>query len=70
MVEWARQIEARRGKKVAVIALVRKLAGVLFAMWRDGKAYDPKYESKRAALAEKTGKATVGSGVTATQTLP
>jgi transposase len=46
MVEWARQIEARRGKKVAVMALVRKLAGVLFAMWRDGKPYDPRHESK------------------------
>lgn len=49
MVQWARQIEARRGKKVAVIALVRKLAGVLFAMWRDGKPYDPKHESKMKA---------------------
>jgi transposase len=60
MVQWARQIEARRGKKVAVIALVRKLAGVLFAMWRDGKPYDPKHESKRRAAA----------GVPATATVP
>jgi transposase len=46
MVEWARQIEARRGKKVSVMALVRKLAGVLYAMWRDGKPYDPQHASK------------------------
>jgi transposase len=58
MVQWARQIEARRGKKVAVMALVRKLAGVLFAMWRDGKPYDPRHESKA--------KATGGAAVTAT----
>lgn len=45
MVQWAQQIEQRRGKKVAVMALVRKLAGVLFAMWRDGKPYDPKHKS-------------------------
>jgi transposase len=70
MVAWARQIEARRGKKVAVMALVRKLAGVLFAMWRDGKPYDPRYESKRKALAIQAGKATVGSGMTAATTQP
>ncbi len=68
MVEWARQIEARRGKKVAVMALVRKLAGMLFAMWRDGKPYDPRHESKRKAPA--AGKPTVGSGVTAATTQP
>jgi len=50
MVEWARQrqIEKRRGKKVAAIALVRKLAGVLYAMWRDGRPYDPLHASKAA----------------------
>lgn len=70
MVQWARQIEARRGKKVAVIALVRKLAGVLFAMWRDGKAYDPQHESKRKAPHASLEKATSGSGMAATATVP
>jgi transposase len=70
MVEWARQIEARRGKKVAVMALVRKLAGVLFAMWRDGKAYDPQHESKRKALEVHPVMATSESGLPATATLP
>jgi transposase len=60
MVEWARQIEKRRGKKVAAIALVRKLAGVLYAMWRDGKPYDPQHASK----------ATTGSGMAATPIVP
>jgi transposase len=70
MVQWARQIEARRGKKVAVIALVRKLAGVLFAMWRDGKAYDPQHEGKRKATEASVEKATSGAGIAATATVP
>ncbi len=41
MVQWARRIALRRGKNVAVVALARKLAGILFAMWRDGTDYDP-----------------------------
>jgi transposase len=38
---WAAQVEQRRGKKVAVTALARKLAGILFAIWRDGTVYQP-----------------------------
>jgi transposase len=41
MVIWAREVEKRRGKKVAVVALARKLAGILFALWRDQSVYDP-----------------------------
>lgn len=37
---WAERIQLRRGKRVAVVALARRLAGVLYAMWRDGQAYD------------------------------
>jgi transposase len=37
---WAHQIELRRGKRVATVALARKLAGILFAIWRDGGEYD------------------------------
>jgi transposase len=33
--EWAARIAKRRGKRIAAVALARKLAGVLFAMWRD-----------------------------------
>lgn len=39
--EWATRIAARRGKATAVVALARKLAGILFALWRDGTAFDP-----------------------------
>jgi transposase len=37
---WALRIAARRGNRIAVVALARRLAGILFAMWRDGKPYD------------------------------
>jgi len=37
--EWAKQIADRRGKRIAVVALARRLAGILFAMWRDGTAF-------------------------------
>jgi transposase len=38
---WALGIAQRRGKRIAVVALARRLAGILYAMWRDGEAYDP-----------------------------
>ena len=38
---WAKEIEKRRGKHIAAVALGRKLAGILFAMWRDGTTYQP-----------------------------
>jgi transposase len=36
---WAARIEARRGKRIAVVALARRLAGILYALWRDGSLY-------------------------------
>jgi transposase len=39
MVRWATQISERRGKHVAIVALARKLSGILFAIWRDGTIY-------------------------------
>jgi hypothetical protein len=40
-VVWSHEVEKRRGKRVAAVALARKLAGILFAIWRDGAIYDP-----------------------------
>jgi transposase len=37
---WALPIAARRGKRIAVVALARRLAGIIYAMWRDGAPYD------------------------------
>jgi len=39
--EWVDRIARRRGMRVAVVALARRLGGILYAMWRDGSAYDP-----------------------------
>lgn len=36
---WAARIEARRGRRIAVVALARRLAGILYALWRDGSPY-------------------------------
>jgi transposase len=36
---WVERLSARRGKRIAVVALARRLARILYAMWRDGKEY-------------------------------
>lgn len=41
MVLWAMRIAHRRGRHVAAVALARKLAGILYAIWRDGSSYRP-----------------------------
>ena len=38
---WALGIAARRGRRIAAVAVARRLAGILYAMWRDGAPYDP-----------------------------
>jgi transposase len=41
MVHWSLEVEKRRGKRIAIVAFARKLAGILFALWRDGTLYSP-----------------------------
>lgn len=41
IVLWARSIAAKKGNRIAIVALARKLATVLYAVWKTGKAYDP-----------------------------
>jgi len=41
LVLWALRVEARRGRMIAMTALARRLAGVLYAIWRDGTSYQP-----------------------------
>lgn len=36
---WADRIAVRRGKRIAVVALARRLAGILYAVWRDDSTY-------------------------------
>lgn len=52
--EWAMRIASRRGKKVAVVALARRLAGILYALLRDGTSYAPRPGHHRAATARLT----------------
>jgi transposase len=37
---WAQRIAVRRGMKTGIVALARKLAGILYAMWRDESEYE------------------------------
>jgi hypothetical protein len=39
---WTDRVSSRRGRTVAAVALARRLAGILYAMWRDDVPYDPK----------------------------
>jgi transposase len=38
---WARQVATRRGKRLAIVALARRLTRILFAMWRDEQDFTP-----------------------------
>ena len=44
---WAEQLAKRRGRRIATVALARRLAGILFAMWRD----QTPFEARHAAAA-------------------
>ena len=46
---WALQIAARRGKRIATVALARRVAGILYAMWRDDLPYTQPQTSPRVA---------------------
>jgi transposase len=47
LVLWVTQLIERRGKRIAVVALARRLVGVLWAMWRDGTVYDTEHLAKQ-----------------------
>jgi transposase len=46
---WAQEIENRRGKLIATVAVARKLAGILFAIWRDGSEYQAHHQAHQKA---------------------
>jgi len=48
--EWAGRLAARRGRFIAVVALARRLAGILYALLRDSTRYEP----SRLTLAART----------------
>jgi transposase len=49
MVHWAKQVAERRGIHIAITALARKLAHVLYAMWKHQTTYDPARSARRVA---------------------
>jgi transposase len=48
VVVWAKQVAERRGRSKAITAMARKMAGILYAMWRDGTPYDPLHGQREA----------------------
>ncbi len=38
---WGERLAARRGRAIAAVALARRLARILYALWRDGSEYRP-----------------------------
>lgn len=49
LVLWAKRVAERRGKRVAVIAVARRLARLMWAMWRHGSVYMPELLAERSA---------------------
>lgn len=41
LVQWAHRTAERRGKNVAVVAVARRLARILWSLWKNDDVYDP-----------------------------
>ena len=53
LIEWRDQLAARRGRKLANVALSRRIAEILFAMLRDGTSFgNPKPRRAKSATGE------------------
>jgi transposase len=48
---WVRRLAERRGRRVAIVGLARRLARVLYAMWRDGVDFRTELVSHAAVAA-------------------
>jgi transposase len=46
---WALAVQRRRGKRLAVVALARRLAGVLWAIWYEGTVFEAKRVGQSSA---------------------
>jgi transposase len=49
LARWGRALAKRRSKKVAAIAIARRLACILWAVWKRGVAYDPEHVAELSA---------------------
>jgi len=50
--EWGERIAQRRGKSIAAVAVARRMAGVLYAIWRDRSVYEPEQLKGRVSAAK------------------
>jgi transposase len=48
---WVHRLADRRGKRIAIVALARRLARILFAMWRDGRDFHAARLARAAVVA-------------------
>ena len=46
---WGLAVAERRGRSLAAVAVARRLAGILWAMWRRNVAYDPAHVAELSA---------------------
>ncbi len=49
LVEWAHQLKRRRKGAIASIAVARRLAGILYAIWKKDRPYDPAWLAHQSA---------------------
>jgi transposase len=56
MQHWTNMLAQRRPTQVAIIALTRRLAGVLWAMWRDGSNFERREQTTGLMAAAATPK--------------
>jgi transposase len=54
MVQWARALAERRGKRIAIVALARKIAVTLWAMWKHGADYCPDRAARALSTEQKS----------------
>ena len=47
---WAQALAARRGRRIAVVALARRVSRILYAMWRDHKDFEVRPRRSAAAV--------------------
>jgi transposase len=47
--QWGQAVVERRGKRIGVVAVARRLVGILWAIWRDGATYDPDVLQRRGS---------------------
>jgi transposase len=46
---WGRAVAQCRGDRIAAVAVARRLAGILWAIWRDGTVFDPERVARTSA---------------------